>query len=141
MHTVMKKRNGLFLFMSIVFLLFATGCGAGETAAAHDLKLPNSVESKLPLPKDATILMEYGEGDEHIIMFTPGISFSEAEKFFSKSFNSSGWSIKSETISDNDDGERESWWVAEGHGVTVNLSIGAFDEEDVKNIIGTIVIE
>ncbi|WP_280772072.1 hypothetical protein [Salipaludibacillus daqingensis] len=137
------KRTGWIYLLFLVSILGLTGCGNGsstETAEAHDLELPNGIESKLPLPAEASINFQNEEDGTYSLMFRPGIDYPDGIDFFSDGFSSDGWTIQDEDIPETNEGERTADWGVSGHGVELNVSLTAFGGEDGSNMSGFIVI-
>lgn len=139
----MMKVKGLYLLLSALSLLLIAGCStsSSETVAAHDLELPKGVESEVPLPADASIMVHSQQDDYYSILYSPGVSYPEAVAFFSDKLSSNGWTLIEEEIPEREEGERMASWKAEGYGVELTVTLTAFGGAEGSNMTGFIMIE
>ncbi len=146
-----KNRTPVFLLLPLSILIAAllAGCGGsagagsakGETVAAHDIQLPNGVESVIPFPAEATVRTSMNLGENgHSIVFSPGISWPDAVSFFSEKLAAGQWTVTNEYIPEKTEGERSARWEAEGHGITLNIEVTAFGGHDGFNMNGIMLV-
>ena len=135
----MRLRAALLL----ATVLALSGCGGGaDTADAHDVDLPEGVESALPMPSEASIraVQEVEPGTVSMV-FSPGMRFGEAAGFFSDAFAADDdWTVISEDVDDGD-GEVGAQWDVEGHGVEVTVSLTGFGGQTATNVSGVAIVE
>lgn len=121
----MKSIVKAAIFIALIFSVSSCGSGGKDTLHTHEIDLPNGVESKLPIPKDSKINMNVEKKGKYGIMFSPGLNYPESVEFFSQNISSDDWEIE-ETISEKEEGDRESRWVLKGHNVKVRLKVSTF---------------
>ncbi|MDG5787112.1 hypothetical protein QA612_06370 [Evansella sp. AB-P1] len=135
------KFNKLFLLISLCLMFLITGCGgSSETAGDHDVELPNGVEKHLPLPSEAQITFRHEDDNYTSFMYRPGISYPDAVEFFSDNLATEGWTLTREEIPERTEGEREAMWEAEGHGVSVRVTLTSFGGPEGFNMTGFVMV-
>lgn len=137
-----RRALSLALALAATLLFAACGGGGGETADAHDLELPEGVESELPMPADASVMsaQEPEEGTV-VVVFNPGSTYGEARDFYIDALEGSDWTVVDEFIGEAEDGEVSSNWSVEGHAVEVVISLTGFGGDGATNVTGSILVE
>lgn len=125
----MKSIIRITFFITLLFFLSSCGNNGGkETLKAHEIELPNGIESKLPIPKESKITFKVAKDGKHSVMFSPSLNYPESVAFFSENISSDDWEIE-ESISERKEGERKSSWELTGHNVKVRLNVSTFGGE------------
>lgn len=142
MFITKRLSNFLSIFVASILLISCSGgIGLGsdgtDTLGDYDIELPEGAESKLPMPKDSSIMLSFSEDGTHGITFKPGQSYPESVELFTDYFESSDWTVNEEDIPENEDGEREASWSLSNDALNVYVSITAFGDKEGSNMTGS----
>ncbi len=136
------------LYLSIVATLLIgliAGCGSDSASdgqlSQFDTRIPDAIAQHVPMPEQANIRMSMVRDDGMSVMFAPGISWPDSLSFFSRALPAHGWTVDEEDLPSETEGEREAFWVAQGHDHQLRISITAFGGEQGFNMTGFILLQ